>query len=168
MDNVNYCWYAVYTRPRSEKKADKWLNEDGIETYLPLKKTLKQWSDRKKMVEEPLIPSYLFVKISNKERVQVMNSPYVISFIRFNGQPAEIREKEIDLLRLMLNELPNDITLLSNDIKKGDKVEIIAGPLAGSKGEVIKQKGKHHFQLHIEPLGFAVQVQVQAALLQKI
>ena len=59
-------WYAVYTKPRSEKKLADRLNEHGIEAYLPLRKTLKQWSDRKKMVEEPLITSYVFVNITNE------------------------------------------------------------------------------------------------------
>ena len=71
VENRNYKWYPVYTHPRAEKKAHQALSNKGIETYLPLRRQLKQWSDRKKWVDEPFIKSYLFVHISpntNKRR----------------------------------------------------------------------------------------------------
>lgn len=164
----NYAWYAIYTRPRSEKKALDYLVEEGIETYLPIKKTMRQWSDRKKMVELPLIPSYIFVYVSEKEYYKALNTPYTVRYITFNGKAAPIPEREINLLKLMLKELPNDVNLIASNISKGDMVAITAGPLIGAKGEVIYKKGKQHFQVRLEPLGYAVQVEIAGAFLEKI
>ncbi|MFB6340665.1 UpxY family transcription antiterminator [Saccharicrinis sp. FJH62] len=166
--NNKYAWYAIYTRSRAEKKAFEYLNEDGIEAYLPLKKTLRQWSDRKKMVEMPLVPSYIFVYVSEKEYYKALNTPYTIRYVTFNGKAAPIPEREINLLKLMLRELPNDVNLIVTDIEKGDMVEITAGPLKGAKGEVVYKKGKQHFQVRLEPLGYAVQAEVAGAFLQKL
>src|ERR1017187_6919584 len=94
-------WYAVYTKPRSEKKLAMRLNEKSIEAYVPLRKTLKQWSDRKKMVEEPMISSYVFVNVSKENYFEVLNTPGAVRFIWFSGKPAIIPEKQIRNLKLL-------------------------------------------------------------------
>jgi transcription antitermination factor NusG len=83
-------WYAVYTKPRSEKKLADLLNDKGIEAYLPMRRTLKQWSDRKKMVDEPLITSYVFVHVFRKNYFEVLNTPGAVKYIWFCGKPAVI------------------------------------------------------------------------------
>ncbi len=90
MENLQH-WYAVYTKPRSEKKLAERLSDQGIEAYLPMRKTLKQWSDRKKMVSEPLISSYVFVNIFQKDYLEVLKKcPKRVRYMWFCGKPAVI------------------------------------------------------------------------------
>ena len=97
-----------------------------------------------------------------------MESPYVIRYITFKNEPAPIPEKEINMLKLMMNELPSNVELVSFNAAKGDLVEITGGPLKGSKGEVVYNRGKHHFIIRIEPIGYALQVEVLAGFLKKL
>ena len=83
-------WYAVYTKPGSEKKLADRLNEKGIEAYLPMRRTLKQWSDKKKMVDEQLITSYVFVHVFQKNYLTELNTPGAVKYIRFCGKPFVI------------------------------------------------------------------------------
>src|ERR1700761_3172721 len=95
-------WYPVYTNPRSEKKAHEALLNKGIETYMPLRRQLKQWSDRKKWVEEPLIKSYLFVHIAEREQADVLMTRGVARFIYFGSKIATIPDRQIDDLKLLM------------------------------------------------------------------
>src|SRR3954462_4857025 len=97
-------WYAIYTRPRWEKKVNTLLSEKKIESYCPLNKVRRKWSDRIKTVEEPLFKSYVFVKIDDAERSNVRMTNGVVNFVYWNGKPAVIREKEIQTIKRFLNE----------------------------------------------------------------
>ena len=88
-------WLAVYTRPRWEKKVNQLLAEKGVERYCPLNKIRRKWSDRVKVVEEPLFKSYVFVKVNDEDRTDVRMTPGVINFVYWQGKPAVIKEKEI-------------------------------------------------------------------------
>ncbi len=161
-------WFALYTRSRAEKRAMDWLLEDGFEVYLPLKRELKQWSDRKKWIESPLIPSYIFVKVTRKQYYKVLDCPYLVRYITFEGKPTPIREREVEVMKLLLEEASDQTVLVTANIKKGDKVEITGGPMQGAVGEVVFQRGKYKFQIRPENLGFALQVEVNAVYLKKI
>ncbi len=131
-----YVWYAVYTRSRGEKKAQQSLQKKGIECYLPLKKELRQWSDRKKWVEMPYIASYLFVKVSPKEYNEVLNEPMISRYVYFNGQAAVIPEWQIDLMKAVIaSEIEVEFSL--HHYQKGDKIRIDSAPLKGVEGEVL-------------------------------
>src|SRR4030042_2560830 len=95
-------WYALYTHSRAEKKVAEELERQGIEHYLPLYKTLRQWSDRKKKVELPLIRSYLFVKIREKKSYPVLQTPGVMRIVSFSGRPVPIPDWQIENLRIVL------------------------------------------------------------------
>src|SRR5687767_5047441 len=97
-------WYAVYTKPRREKKVDKLLNEKGMESYCPLQKIQRQWSDRKKIVEEPLFKSYVFVRISDEQQTELRMVNGVVNFVYWMGKPAIIKDKEIEIIKKFLNE----------------------------------------------------------------
>src|SRR6185369_2487802 len=97
-------WYAVYTKPRWEKRVFTLLSEKGIHAYCPLNKVRKKWSDRYKIVEEPLFKSYVFVQIKEEEKVTVRSVKGVVNFIYWNNKPAVIRDKEIVLIKRFLNE----------------------------------------------------------------
>src|ERR1700761_942522 len=99
---TTYKWYPVYTHPRAEKKASLALLSKGIETYLPLRRQLKQWSDRKKWVEEPLIKSYLFVRIAEHDQTEVLMTRGIARFIYFGGKIASMPASQIDNLKLLM------------------------------------------------------------------
>ncbi|NSW95791.1 MAG: UpxY family transcription antiterminator [Bacteroidales bacterium] len=135
-------WYAVYTNPRAEKMVRNRLIEAGIEVFLPLQKTYRQWSDRKKLIEKPLLPSYIFVKVTPSLFQKVYQAQGVVRFVSFEGQPASIPQNQIDNLRLLINS-DAEIEVTSEHFEKGDNVEVVKGSLAGLTGELIKT-GKHN------------------------
>jgi len=104
MNNENKRWYAAYTKPRCEKKADRLLQLKQIQSWCPVQKIQRQWSDRKKIIEEPLFKSYVFVHISEEEKTEVLKTDGIIQFIYYLGKPAIIRESEIELIKCYLLE----------------------------------------------------------------
>src|SRR5258708_3075596 len=97
-------WYAVYTKPRWEKKVSEQLAKGGIEAYCPLNKVRKKWSDRVKWVEEPLFKSYVFVRVKEAEQTQVRLFNGVVNFVYWLGKPAMVKDKEIEIIRQFLND----------------------------------------------------------------
>lgn len=100
-------WLALYTKPRWEKKVHLLLTQNGIETYCPLNKVKRKWSDRIKSVEEPLFKSYVFVKVTEEERTKVRLTNGVVNFVYWNKKPAIVREKEIETIKRFLNDHEN-------------------------------------------------------------
>lgn len=145
-------WLAIYSKPRWEKKVNKLLQEQGFESYCPLNKVRRKWSDRYKVVEEPLFKSYVFVKVSENERTRVRMTPGVINFLYWNGKPAIVKDKEIRTIQLFLNEY-QDIEVLPLDLKPLQKVRVTAGPLMDSEGTVLDVT-KKTVKLSIESLGY--------------
>ena len=94
-------WYAVYTKSRYEKKLAENLRVKGIEAYVPLRKVLRQWSDRRKLVAEPLIRSYCFVRPGPNKYRQVLDTDGAVRFVWFSGKPAPIPNKQIDILKVI-------------------------------------------------------------------
>jgi transcription antitermination factor NusG len=134
-------WYAVYTRPRWEKKVNGLLVQKGIESYCPLNKVRRKWSDRIKTVEEPLFKSYVFVKISDDDRTNVRMTDGVVNFVYWNGKPAVIKEKEIQAIRRFLDENVN-VELVKIDIRPDERVRILSGPMMDQEGKVLEVKNK--------------------------
>ena len=166
IDNT-YKWYPIYTRSRAEKKTQEKLAQKNIETYLPLKKVLKQWSDRKKIVEEPLLNSYLFIYISAKEYNDVLLTPGFTRFIYFSGKIAAIPEKQIQDLRLLLAN-GADLKLIEFDITTGEKVLIKAGPFKGIIAEVVSLKGKKSLVLRLERVGCSIEIKTSMAYIEPL
>jgi len=158
-------WHAVYTRSRTEKKISERLQEKGIEAYVPLRKVLKQWSDRKKLVEEPLIRSYVFVKILPEQYFEVLNTPGAVRYIFFSGKAATIPDKQIDLLKLITGQ-NTDAVSIPNTFKPGTKVKVIGGPLTGLVGELIHPAGKHNVVVRIDHLDHSLSLTISPALLE--
>lgn len=165
IDN-NYKWYPVYTRSRAEKKAFEELTRKNITTYLPLKKTLKQWSDRKKIIEEPLIKSYLFVYISAKEYAEVLMTNGITRFIYFSGKIASLPEKQIQDLKLLLaNE--DDLEVFDFTIKTGEKVLIKAGPFKGMLAELVSIQNKQRIILRLQDIGYSFEINTSMGFIEK-
>ncbi len=152
-------WLAIYTKPRWEKKVAALLMQKGIETYCPLNKVRRRWSDRMKLVEEPLFKSYVFVKVAEDERTSVRMTDGVINFIYWDGKPAIIRDKEIQVIRQFLNEHEN-VALVKVDFRPGQQVRITAGPLMDLEGRVLELKNKVAKVL-IESLGYMLVADIE-------
>ena len=134
-------WYALYTRPRWEKKVNNLLLQKGIEVYCPLNKVRRKWSDRIKTVEEPLFKSYVFVKVSDEDRTKVRMTDGVVNFVYWEGKPAIIKEKEIQTIKRFLDEHEN-VEVVKIDLNEGDRVQVVAGPMMDQEGKVLEVKNK--------------------------
>lgn len=130
-------WYAIYTRPKWEKKVADNLEKKKIEVYCPLNKVKKQWADRKKIVFEPLFTSYVFVHATPDEHAKIKQTDGVINFVYWLSKPASIRQEEIDTIKKFLNEYDN-VFLERSPVNLNDKVRIINGPLMMWEGNVIE------------------------------
>jgi transcription antitermination factor NusG len=167
MIDQNYRWYPVYTRSRAEKKAFDELNRKAILAYLPLNKTVKQWSDRKKIVEVPLIKSYLFVYISAKEYAEVLMTNGIARFIYFSGQIASIPDQQINDLKLLL-ATDADLEVIDYDIKPGERVLIKAGPFKGIIAELVSVQNKQRIVLRLQNMGYAININTSVAFVEPI
>ena len=145
-------WHAIYTRPRWEKKVNGLLESKGIESYCPLNKVRRKWSDRIKTIEEPLFKSYVFVKISDQARADVRLTDGVINFVYWNGKPAFIKEREIQTIKRFLDEHEN-VELVKMEFKPAQRVKIIAGPLMDQEGKILEIKNRV-VKVAIDSLGY--------------
>lgn len=160
-------WYPVYTRARAEKQAFELLQKKGIEAYLPLQKTLKQWSDRKKWVSEPLFKSYLFVRIAAKQQTEILMTKGIVRFLYQSGKIADMPEQQINEIQLLLaTDLELEVT--TEHILPGEKVVIKAGPLIGLTGEMVSYKSQKQLIIRLENLGQSILVNAAAALVDRI
>lgn len=149
----NMHWYAVYTKPRWEKKVFDLMNQKGFEAYCPLNKIKKKWSDRYKYVEEPLFKSYVFVRVSESDLPNVRFVDGIVNFVYWLGKPAKIPDTDIINLKKFLNEY-QDIKVESKDnFEPGDLIRIKSGLLMHQKGRVVEDRNKSII-LEIKSLGF--------------
>jgi len=165
--NLERRWYAVYTRPRFEKRVLKGLQDQGIDAYLPLVKTMRQWSDRKKMVEVPLFSSYVFVYIDRRFYDQVLQTLGVVKYISFEGKAATIPIEQIDLLKIIVNS-NEKIETYRQARKKGDKVVVTAGSLKGIKGELITEGDRKKVLVRIDSIDQNLTIEVHSSLIEPL
>jgi transcription antitermination factor NusG len=152
--NNNLRWYALYTRPRWEKKIAELLSAKQIENYCPLQKLEKNWSDRKKIILEPLFKSYVLVRLAPKAHIPVLQTDGVIGFVTFQGKPAVIRDEEIDIVKQFLQDYEN-IQVERIDVNVNDEVTIINGPLMQQTGQVMEVNNRM-VKVMLPSLGFAL------------
>lgn len=154
-------WYSVYTRPRHEKHVLQELNEKHIEAFLPTYKVRRRWSDRYKIVEEPLFKNYLFVNVDYDRRYYDTLRPYgAVNFVSFDGKPAEIPEAEIEAVRRLVTcELPYSPHPY---LKVGRRVRVKFGPLAGCEGILIRKKSLARLVLSVNLLQQSVSAEIDA------
>ncbi len=158
-------WYAVYVKSRTEKRVQSDLTEAGIEAYLPLHRKLRQWSDRKKWVDMPLISGYVFVRIGKQEYEKVLKCDNVVCYVHFEGKAAIIRDEDIDLLKRMLGQSGLELETTTEKLQPGQMVEIVSGPLCGTIGELVEYRGKNRVALRIPPLGYTVLIEAVGKLI---
>lgn len=160
-------WKALYVASRSEKKVTTRLTELGLEAYLPLKKELKQWSDRKKMVISPLINGYVFVKLNPQQRELVFKAQGVIQYVRYNGGDAVIREEEITILKSIESKGYFAEAGPLEKLSEGDRTKIEHGPFKGMTGMVDRVQGKEVYTLLLETIGYTLRVNLPSEILSK-
>lgn len=147
-------WYAIYTRPRWEKKVNHLLLQKGVESYCPLNKVRRKWSDRIKIIEEPLFKSYVFVKVAESDRTEIRMTDGVINFVYWNGKPAVIRDREIHAIKLFLCEYEN-VSVIKTELKPNDRVRVLSGPMMDKEGKILEIKNKLA-RVAIESLGYTL------------
>ena len=154
--NVRH-WYAMYTKPRSEFAAARQIAAEGVEYYLPTVTVVRQWSDRKKKVTEPLFKSYIFVYCNERERYEIVKKDAIVKTVSFLGKPSVIPDWEIESLKKTLEQTDDfDIT---DKPRVGQKVKVIEGPFQGVIGTVFEDdNNERYLAVSIELLKRAVVV----------
>ena len=154
LDNeTNNNWYALYTKPRAEKRVYNEFQKLGIQAYLPLRKELKPWSDRKKWVETPIINSYIFIHIPISDYLRVYESSGVVAYVTANKKPVIIPDHEIDAMKKAV-ESNLSLNVEACTIQKGQTITITSGPLKGISGEVMEMQGAKKFYLRISHINY--------------
>ena len=159
-------WHALYVRSRSEKKVLSQLEDHGYKAYLPLVTQMKQWSDRKKKVEEPLFKSYVFVFSNDKEYIPILNLYGVIKFVCFEKQAVIVPENQILAIKKFVSEYErgDEFKMLNNEeLKVGQMVRIINGPLKGLTGRLETIRNKRHLIVYIDVVGQSIPVHIPRA-----
>jgi transcription antitermination factor NusG len=150
----NRKWHVLYTKPRHEIKALERLAQNGFEVYCPMKTTLKQWSDRKKKVLEPLLPSYIFIKTTEKKRATPLKDPSVLNYIFWLGKPAIVRESEITTLKGIISK--DKIQEFEvRKLKIGSEIVINKG-LIKCKNAVVKTVSNNYVTAELKELGMTI------------
>ena len=149
-------WYALYTKPRNEKKVANKLNEIGIHAYCPLVIKIKKWSDRYKKVEVPLLPSYVFVKLDAANRSMVFQVPGIVQYVYWLGSPAIILPKEIEALKKYLENPVIDVQI--TNLKPNDSMHIQEGPFKGELA-LVKQVSANKITLILSSLNILLTIE---------
>ena len=126
-------WYVLYTKPRHEKKVAERLTGAGFSVYCPLQKVVRKWSDRTKVVEEPLFKGYVFIQIENHKRDKVFTFPGTVRYLFWLRRPAVVREEEIATIQKWLGHYHHD-RLKVTDITPGTYVRITSGKFMNEEG----------------------------------
>jgi len=165
MPSAKPVWYAAYTRSRAEKKVALELTELKIKHYLPLVLTLRQWSDRKKKVLIPLIRSYIFVHITRREHLPVLEVPGVVRIVHFCGRPVPIPDWQIQNLKILIGaDVP--ISPFRRHFEKGKEVRITQGTLNGLRGKILRIRGKNKLVISISALDFNLTIDIDPVFVQ--
>lgn len=164
---MNYLWYVIYTSARAESKVAERLSLANIQIFYPTLRKLKQWSDRKKLIEEPLFRSYLFVLINEKQYFEVLNTPGVVKYVSFGGKAAIVSQREIDQLKLLI-EGASDLEVIDDFMQPGELVELIAGPMMGLKGELVEFRGNSKMAVRVDYLEKSVLFSVPKNYVRKL
>lgn len=146
-------WFVIYVKPRTEKKVVQELEKLGITVFCPMITEVRQWSDRKKKVEVPLINSYVFVQLKEKERASVFQVPGVVRYLFWLKKPAIVRNEEIRILKEWLSGV--GVNAQVENLKPGDRMKIKSGPFEGKEG-VVQELTKNRVQLILQDLGLKI------------
>lgn len=163
-ESVN--WYAVRTRTRSEKWVVRQLEEKEIESWIPLRWSVRKYPGRIRKTQIPLINGYVFVRTSSDRFARVLETEGVFGFVQFANEIPTVPSEQIELLKFITGE-NMEITMTDQVMERGDQVEIIGGELTGLSGELIEFKGKNRVLMRMENVGLSFFIEVPKARLRK-
>ena len=168
-DSDKMYWHALYVRSRAEKKVYEQLNDMGYEAYLPLITRVKQWSDRKMKVEEPLFKSYVFVRNNERQHYYVLGVYGVVRFVTFEHKAVVVPDKQIVAIKKYIDNPVDDEDDLRNiDLKEGQLVRITNGPMQGLTGHLISVKSKRRLLINIDVVGQSIPVSLPRTKVEPI
>ncbi len=168
MDSIFFTkkWYVFYTYPKFERKVQKYLQKEGYETFLPLHWIVKNWSDRKKRLQIPLFPNYIFVNIERNKIFDILKTPKVINCVTFCKDPVFIKQKEIDQINYIISK--KSTIEVSDDLKIGTTVLINEGPLCGLEGVLLEERGSQRFAVKIVSLKQSLIINVPSNYIESV
>lgn len=158
-------WFVLITKSKQEKKVTLQLQNLGFNVYCPLVTEYHQWSDRKKKVEVPLITSYLFINIQEKNRDQVFEVPGIVRYLFWLGKPAIVKDEEIKLLKSWLSQEVDRV--LVENINPGDLMNIKTGPFKGLNG-IVEQVNKNRIRLLLPHIGMKITIKRKKKLIAEL
>jgi transcription antitermination factor NusG len=157
-------WYAAYTSARHEKHVARQLQDRSIDCFLPLYHSVRRWKDRRKEIDLPLFPSYIFVRLGDHDRIRVLQIPGVVRFVSFNGRPASLDSGEIEALK---SALADGIHAEPHPyLTVGKRVRIKRGPLAGMEGILVRKKDRFRVVISVDLIMRSVATEVEASDLE--
>ena len=159
-------WYALQTRSRHEKLVHTELRKKGIETFLPLRKVTRHWSDRVKVIEEPVFSGYLFVRIPLKDRMKVLETRGSVRLVGFSSLPSPLQENEIEAVRRFI-----DTEILIDPypyLSEGNRVYVRSGPLKGVEGFIVRKNRETRLVISLDLLFQSISVEIDEALVEKV
>lgn len=159
-------WYVLITRPRAEKQVSRRLTETGFENYLPLRRHLRTWKDRKKWVEEPLFSSYIFVKTEDRLRSRVFEAGGLVKYVSIGGKTAVLSEEEIARVQRLCS-YEGEVEIHSGALAVGDQIRITAGHFEGLWGCILEVDGKTRLRIQINGLEFFASVEIDRKMVFK-
>jgi transcriptional antiterminator NusG len=163
-------WYACYTRARHEKQVEAQLRQRGMESYLPLVQQMRQWSDRKKAVQFPLFPSYVFGRFRLADLHHVLTTPGVSTIVRANGYPTPIPPGDLDNVKHFVAALAD--SGLEPDprpfLAEGQWVRVMEGPFEGVEGIVVEARGRKRVLVGLAAIGQGLEIDIDTRLLKAI
>lgn len=159
-------WYALYTKSRYEKKTAKLLEEQDITVFLPLIKTLRQWSDRKKFVQTPLFNSYIFVETDLKDKQKILETDGVVCFVRIGIKPSVVPVNEINAMKAYTDQKTEELT--NYNFNPGQTIRIVRGPMKGLFGEIVQLNSSQKIRVKIEAVNQFLNLTVPASLVEPV
>lgn len=159
-------WHAVYTYPRHEKRVAAQLEDKSVEVYLPLYRSKRLWNQRRVEIDLPLFPGYVFARISQRERLRVLETPSVAYLVSSRGTPVALSDEEVEQVRQCLSRKLN--VEPCEYLRPGTKVRVTGGPLQGLEGVVVRQNGRARFILSVDLIMRSIAISVEAHDLEAI
>jgi transcription antitermination factor NusG len=152
-------WYAAYVCVRHEKRVAEYLQWGGLDCYLPIYRSTRTWNKRRVEVDLPLFPGYVFVRIALTERLRVLSAPSVVHLVGRGAEPLPLNDAEVDAIRGCL--LPQFQAEPAEYLPMGSRVRVVAGPLRGLEGVVVRDNGRARFIVSIDLIMRSIAVNVE-------
>jgi transcription antitermination factor NusG len=168
LSDIEFRWFAVYTKYKCEKYVQDHLNKKQIATYLPIIHKTKRYTRKIKHLEVPMINCYVFVHITKDQYVPTLETEYVVKFLKQGKDLIAIPQHEIELLKRVAGYVDEAKELNSDLFEEGDEVEVISGHLTGVKGRLIAKEGKKSFLIELKSIAYQFRINIDPKILKPV